>query len=181
MRKTLITAPTIEPVSLTEAKTFARIDCDEDDPLVSSLITSAREYVERVTNRKYGSQLWELTLDKSEFETVLQLEEFDVQSVNSIKTYDDDDVETTIPTAEYDVYNNRIKFDLEPHDYRSLDTMIINYTVGGESVPIQIKFAIYQIITHWYENREAVLTGSINDVTHGTVMANLGGHIIYSV
>ena len=181
MRKTLITAPTTEPVTLNDAKAFARIDCSEDDFLVSSFITQAREYAENYTNRKYGSQVWELTLDASEIAKCIKLEEFDVQSINSITIYDEDNVSSVIPTDEYDAYNNRILFDLGTYDLRLLDSMVINYTVGGGSTPDQVKLAIMQMVATWYENREALVSGTITAMVDGSVMANLSGYMIYSV
>jgi len=40
------TAPAVEPVSLSEAKTHCRVDTSDDDAYIGSLITVAREYLE---------------------------------------------------------------------------------------------------------------------------------------
>lgn len=59
----LVTAPTVEPVSLDEAKAFARIDNTADDVLVSGLITAARQYAETYTRRQFCTATWKMSLD----------------------------------------------------------------------------------------------------------------------
>lgn len=44
-----VTPATVEPVTLEEAKAHLRVDHDADDGLIGSLITAAREAVERYT------------------------------------------------------------------------------------------------------------------------------------
>lgn len=181
MRKTLITSPTSEPVTLIDVKSFARIDCNEDDFLISSLITQAREYAENYTHRKFGSQVWEMTLDAVDITKCVKLEEYDVQLVSSITVYDKDNVSTVVPVSEYDLYTNRILFDLGTYDLRSLDSMVINYTVGGNIVPDAIKLAIMQMVATFYENRESVINGTISSMIDASAIVNMAGHTIYSV
>lgn len=59
----LITAPTIEPVTLEEIKEHCRIDGAEDDNLLTSLITVARQEAEKITRRQLITATWELRLD----------------------------------------------------------------------------------------------------------------------
>lgn len=59
----LIDGPASEPVTLAEAKLHARIDIDDDDDLVTALITTARQWVEQTTGRCLMTQQWKLTLD----------------------------------------------------------------------------------------------------------------------
>lgn len=181
MRKTLISTTPPEPVTLAEAKAFARIDCNDDDMLITSLITQAREFAENYTQRKYIAQAWEMTLDASEISNCIQLEHFDVSAVTSIKVYDEDDAESTIPTpSEYKVFNNRILFELGSYTYRDLDAMVIAYTIAG-TTPEQVKLAILQIIATLYEFRESDLAGSIISLVPAGTLANLGAHMIYTM
>lgn len=60
---TLVTAPAAEPVSLAEAKGWARIDGAAEDALIEGLITAARAAAEEYLRRSLITQTWKLTLD----------------------------------------------------------------------------------------------------------------------
>lgn len=56
-------APTVEPVTLDQAKSHLRVESDDDDALIATYIQAAREYVEQQTNRAVLQQTWRLSLD----------------------------------------------------------------------------------------------------------------------
>lgn len=53
-----------EPVTLTDAKLWCRIDNTAEDSVISSLITAAREKVEADTDRQFAPQTWVWTVDQ---------------------------------------------------------------------------------------------------------------------
>lgn len=57
--KVLVTGPAREPISLAEAKLHLRVDGSFDDILIASLITTAREWIEQATNRRFVQQTWD--------------------------------------------------------------------------------------------------------------------------
>lgn len=59
----LVTPPAQEPVSLTEAKAHLRVDFSEDDLLITSLISAARQAAETITGRQIVTARWKLILD----------------------------------------------------------------------------------------------------------------------
>lgn len=63
-RLRLVTDATSEPVTLTEAKAFCRVDVSDDDTLLTSLIKAARRYVEKETGLALMTQAWTAVLDK---------------------------------------------------------------------------------------------------------------------
>jgi uncharacterized phiE125 gp8 family phage protein len=77
-------APSVEPVSLDEARTHLRIDPDmtDDDALIGRLIAAARQYAETLTGRSFITQSWRLVLDA--FPCCLELERGPVQSISSL-------------------------------------------------------------------------------------------------
>src|SRR3990167_7589456 len=56
-------APDQEPLSLDEAKQHLRVDIDEHDELILSLVAAARQWAEDHTLRALVTQTWRLTLD----------------------------------------------------------------------------------------------------------------------
>lgn len=60
MSWSVTTAPTTEPVTLTEAKLHLRVEADvtDDDTLITSLIQAAREHVEAACQRALMPQVW---------------------------------------------------------------------------------------------------------------------------
>ena len=57
MGLTLIAAPAVEPVSLAEMKQRLSLDHDRADPLLVTLIATARASVERMTRRPMTSAI----------------------------------------------------------------------------------------------------------------------------
>lgn len=62
---TLVQAPTVEPITLTQLKQHLRVGADftDDDALLGSYISAARSYAERYTRRAFLPQIWRLGLD----------------------------------------------------------------------------------------------------------------------
>jgi hypothetical protein len=58
-----LTQPAAEPVTLLTAKNHLRVDFDDDDAYIAALITGARQYVEKHTNRAIFNRSMLLTLD----------------------------------------------------------------------------------------------------------------------
>ncbi|MGP8437179.1 head-tail connector protein [Paraburkholderia fungorum] len=59
----LISAPTVEPLSLAEAKLHLRVDIDDDDMLIGALIAAARDYAQGETHKQMVSARWKQVLD----------------------------------------------------------------------------------------------------------------------
>lgn len=58
-----ITQPAAEPVTLDQAKAHLRVSFDDEDDYITSLITAARQFIEKATNRAIFSRQMRLTLD----------------------------------------------------------------------------------------------------------------------
>ncbi len=63
MALSLVTAPSSEPVSLSEQKTHLRVDDNEDDAYIASCITAARQWIEGQTKRSIMAQTWDYGID----------------------------------------------------------------------------------------------------------------------
>jgi uncharacterized phiE125 gp8 family phage protein len=82
----LITEPTVEPVTLEEAKSFCRIDGTDDDAFIERLITACRKDAEQTTNRAFITQTivaqWDrmrdyVVLPRAPHQSIVSVESFD--------------------------------------------------------------------------------------------------------
>src|SRR5512139_2523227 len=107
MRAVLVTSPTKEPVTLSQAKAHLRVDASDDDALIESLITVAREHVENITRRALFTQKWDYSLKGWPCSDAFKLPFGNLFSVTSVKWKDDDGTETTLTvTTDYLVETN---------------------------------------------------------------------------
>ena len=81
--------PSIEPVTVTELKTFARIDGDDEDTLLETFISDARKHVEDHLNRSLITQTITLLMDYWPGETI-ELPRPPLIAITSVNTLDED-------------------------------------------------------------------------------------------
>ena len=63
MAAILLTPPEAEPLSVTDAKAYLRVETGDDDVLIASLIAAARSHVEALSRGVLLTQTWRLVLD----------------------------------------------------------------------------------------------------------------------
>lgn len=168
----LVTAPAIEPVTLTEAKAQLRVDWTDEDTQISSYILAAREYCEGFQNRALITQTWELWIDawpcKDRFNVPLPL----LQSVTSIKYYGTDDTEYTLATTEYFVdpvsQPGRIVLaygkSWPSTTLRPANGVVVKFVAGyglAVAVPQKVKQAMLLLVTLMYQKRLPIVEGKI--------------------
>ena len=59
-----VSAPAVEPVTLSDLKAFLRVDVTDDDALITGLGAAARALVENLTGRRLVNQTWAMFLDE---------------------------------------------------------------------------------------------------------------------
>ncbi|WAH38615.1 head-tail connector protein [Alicyclobacillus dauci] len=59
----VVEEPAQEPLTVTDAKLYLRVDDDTEDDMISAFITAAREWCEAYQNRAYITQTLELVID----------------------------------------------------------------------------------------------------------------------
>lgn len=167
----LVTAPTVEPLTLSEAKLFLRVDQTTEDALITAMIVAARQWVENFTWRPLCSQTWKLNLNDDEITEFLGINKGPVQSITHIKYFDTLNVQNTMATGVYqqDLLNEPaiIRITTMPDFYDRLNAMEIQFVCGygvAASVPDAIKQAMYLMLGHWYEHRESVSVGNFTEV-----------------
>lgn len=169
MNLILMEGPQAEPVTLAEAKLHLRVDGNEDDLLISSLITSAREYCETWQGRAYVSQTWELVLDRfPQDKNCIILPLPPLLSVESIKFKNRDGVQDTCGPENYIVDTVSQPGRIVPTygkawpslTLQPANAITIRFTAGyggAEAVPEKFKAAIKLIVAYLYEHRDEKL------------------------
>lgn len=100
----LITAPTRHPVTLIEAKDHLRVDDNNSDAYIDSLIEAATATLDGrdgILGRCLVQQTWELRI--SEWQQPIEIPLPPFVSVSSIKYLDTNGVEQTLSSTNYDV------------------------------------------------------------------------------
>jgi uncharacterized phiE125 gp8 family phage protein len=151
-------APVTEPITLAEAKEYARIDGSTEDTLVTSLIKAARLHCESYMGKAIIRKT--VTIDSFSFPYQWQIPYGPLASasdVTKVVTIDQNNVETAL--------NYQVNIGLFPKiaitsgDQSFKFKMI--YVAGFTTVPEDIKLAIKMMVNTLYERREDVIVGTI--------------------
>jgi uncharacterized phiE125 gp8 family phage protein len=184
----LITPPASEPVTLVEAKDYARVIPDADDALVTGLIKAAREQVETILRRALMPQTWSIQLSDFPYGAVkLPLPPF--QSITAVRYTDTTGAPKTVPSTTYrvDLDGDYAAFGIDYEAYWPVDSsdrfpIAIEYLAGyanAAAVPESIKIAIKILVAHLYNNREPVVVGTSAQLMPLSVDRLLSGYRVW--
>lgn len=180
----LVTAPSVEPITTSVAKLHLRVDHSTDDALIDTLCAAAREYVETGTARRCINQTWDLKLDGfPSWFCPIMLPFPPVSSITSITYTDTNGDSTTLSSSLYTTdlpagpkasparivpaYQQQW-----PQTRDVVNSVVVRFVCGygaaGSNVPGGILAAMKLLVGHWYANRESVVIGNItSDVPQG--------------
>jgi len=175
------TEPTAEPLSLQEVKEYLRLEDASDERVVQPMITAVRQFAEEHLGRSLMQQtitlyldtaidtenpLWEgmrTAPDLNYYKNYIVLPKSPVQSVTSVKTYNDSDTATTMAASKYYVDTSREPARIVlrtgesfPTALRVANAIEVIYVVGYASayaIPEPIRLGMFQHIAHLYEHR----------------------------
>lgn len=158
-------APSVEPVTTTEAKLHCRVDYDADDTLFAQWITAAREYAENYQRRALITQTFQMSLACFPCGEIV-IPRPPLQSISSITYVDQDGTTQTWDSSKYQVdtsglvgrvkpaYNESYP-STRPDTYNAVViTFVAGYGAAATAVPSATKAAIKMIVSHLNENRE---------------------------
>ena len=159
-------APSVEPVVTADQKTWMRVDGSDEDTLIGNLAAASRAYFENATNRQLITATWRMKMTNFPTGDII-LPVSPLQSVTSIKYYDNNDSQQTWSSSDYDVDTDANVGRVRPaynKDYPSdsrggtNDIEIIfvaGYGDAASDVPDGILTAIKLLAANWFENRES--------------------------
>jgi uncharacterized phiE125 gp8 family phage protein len=171
----LVTGPTQEPVTLTEAKAQLRLDIADDDGLLAGYLLAAREYIEGQTKRDLVTKTWDYTIDYGwpvrGLRQYIRLPVNPVQSVTSVSYVDEAGATQTLASDQYTVMSRMTysaivpAYDVTwPTTRRVPDAVTVRFVSGYENCPQDLKLAVMLLAGHFYENREAVSGKAMSEV-----------------
>lgn len=177
--------PTVEPITLAEAKAHSRVTITEDDAYIESLIAATRDRIEQFCKRSLLTQTWRLTLDRWPWHRDIILPFPPLQSVSSITYVDTAGDTQTWSSSNYIVDTastpGRVRLayaELYPSLRDQPNAVTITYVAGygsaASSIPASIIHAAKILCGHYYDNREPVVTGTIAAAIPESYKALLG-------
>ena len=154
------------PVTLAEAKAHCRVDFADDDDLITALIQAATDHLDGYSGilaRCMVTQTWSKSF--AAWSSIIRLPFPDCSDV-IIRYGDSESAEQTLSTALYYVLEDAVSSYVQfADDFTSpaLSDAPAPIEVEFDSgfgavadVPQALKQAILLLVSHWYENREAV-------------------------
>jgi len=148
--------PATEPVTLQQAKTWLKVETDDEDTLIASLIPAARARAEWHTGRAFITQGWTLWLDSAAAAIEIPLPP--LRAVTAVTLYRADGGEAVLDAGDYtvDVPGSRLAFRDAPANLRAVGGIAIAFTCGygaAADVPAPIASAILMLLAALYEHR----------------------------
>jgi len=189
MSATLLVAPTIEPLSLTEAKSFLRVEHDDDDTMIGALIAAARNQVEALTRRGLLVQTWRVVLDRWPADGRIRLKMAPLRAVAAARVYDAAGNAVAIDEQRFvvDAAANVIAapgWSLPPPG-RSVGGIELDVELGfgpnASDVPEVLRHAVRTLVAHWYENRGLAAIGQTVAMLPGSVSAMIASYRVLSL
>ena len=156
--------PNLEPVTVADVKSFARIDGSDEDELLEDFIKGVRQAAEDYTKRAFIKQTVLLTMDFWP-DTVVNLPRPPLMSVDKIAIVNEDDEETEYSSSNYYVVTDGLPgrvvikkgVTAPTNTTRYHSGFLIQYQAGygtdPDDVPSAIRLALQQWVTVVYETR----------------------------
>lgn len=176
---------TVDPaalISTADAKAFLRVDISDDDTLIGDLVGAAAAHLDGkdgILGRALLSQTWTLRLDDFPCETWddpyagIRVPLPPLQSVSSITYLDGNGDSQTLATSVYavDTASEPGIISLKSgqswpsvQDVRNAITItfVAGYGDAASDLPRNLRLAAQQLVAAWYDNRSAVIAGSMS-------------------
>jgi hypothetical protein len=136
----------LEPVTLTEAKNFCKIDISTDDDLINILITAARQMCEAYTGVGFVQHNAVAVLNNSNGDIYIPY-----GPMVEIISIEDNVGRTLVLDLDYTIGGNEFKRLRTPY----ANNITIDYITGYSTLPEALKTALLNQVYYLYDNRAA--------------------------
>jgi uncharacterized phiE125 gp8 family phage protein len=190
MRRDLVAAPTIEPVTADEMKDMLHLTDDNERNYIDTIIPVAREHVEKLTWRRLITQTWDFYVNqfvtpggyvytwdiaKGQVPFPVFLPYPPVQTISYVKYLDPAGVQQTLATSVYELGMRngigilRLKYGQYWPAVRNQEDsvtirMVCGYGAAAANVPAALRHAIRLAVAHMFWNREPVAEKALANV-----------------
>lgn len=163
MPVSIITPPSVLPVTLTQIKKHLRIDHATDDDYLTTLAEAATAHIELDIRQLLISRIMRQYSDLPEPGCGLDLELYPVINIESVICFDGAGNPVTISSSSYALRREQHSFALEFDATFSAEAypnglevdVRCGYGDTGVDIPSNISRALLVLIGHWYEHRGA--------------------------
>lgn len=189
MAAILLTPPETEPLSLSDAKAYLRVETDDDDAVIASLIAAARSHIEAMSGCAMLTQTWRLVRDCWPADGRMKLKLAPLRAVIAARVYDEAGVAHAVDPENFVLDAARGIIAMRavslPQPGRATAGIEIDITVGfgaaGSDVPPALMQALRMLLAHWYDNRGLITIGSSVAVMPPSVNALIASHRVLSL
>ena len=167
-----ITAPTVRPVTLEEAKAQLRVESTDFDAQINRLIDTAVSWLaspDGWLNRSLCRQTLELTVAGWPNAEGIHLPGGPVASVSSVKYFDTANAEQTVTSSDYFLDRDRLLMlpgFTKPILMQRPAPIAIRYLAGAETVaevPEGLRHAVLVLVTRLFEHRGDMVVGTLRE------------------
>jgi uncharacterized phiE125 gp8 family phage protein len=166
----MTSGPSLEPVTVSEAKAHLRLDSSDEDLLIASLILTSRLHIEAALGLALISQAWTITLDCWPEGDAVMLPLRPVQTIEEVRVRDAAGVASVVSPESYALDGAGVPARLLrrgllwPMPQQRLGGIEIDVVAGfgdaAAGVPEPIRHAVLQLVAHWYEHRDPIEIGA---------------------
>ncbi|MDZ4367246.1 MAG: head-tail connector protein [Afipia sp.] len=184
----LVTAPAAEPLSLSDAKSFLRVEHGDDDAIITSLVSAARNHVEALTRSALITQTWRLVLDRWPDGGRIAPRIGPLRALTAVRVFDAAGEASLIDPDIFvvDAAAGVLAAPAWPLPVpgRGVAGIELDIEVGfgaASDVPQTLRQAIRMLVAHWYENRGLIAIGSSVAMMPASVNAMISSHRVLSL
>lgn len=174
------TAPTVEPLTVAEAKIHLRVDHADDDATIERQIVAVRQLAEKFLRRSLCTQTLQLHLDEFPCHELV-LPRGPAASIASITYVDTAGVTQTLASYQSDLVSEPARLfpaygESWPSTRDVPNAVIVEYVAGygaAAAVPEQIRAGMLLALSDLFENRGSVVIGTISAEIKATAAERL--------